>query len=33
MYLNFSNHQKIRVGMNSGGRVRAGILYIGLKNF
>jgi len=31
MDLNFSNHQKIRVGMNSGGRVRAGILYIGLK--
>ena len=31
MYLNFSNHQKIRVGMNNGGRVRAGILYIGLK--
>lgn len=32
MYLNFSNHQKIRVDMNSGDRVGAGILYIGLKN-
>jgi hypothetical protein len=32
MDLNFSNHQKIRVGINSGGRVRAGIHIIGLKN-
>jgi len=31
MDLNFSNHQKIRVGMNSGGRVGAGIHIIGLK--
>jgi len=32
MYLYFSNHQKIRVGMNNGGRVGAGIHIIGLKN-